>query len=113
MARRAMEDSRGRAGSIMQREGQGKLFSAAGRGGRPAGMAKVYIGAGKEAGIRPGDLVGAIANEAGLNSNVIGAVEVMDRFSLVEVPEVLAREIVQTLVRTRIKGQKVAVRLFS
>jgi ATP-dependent RNA helicase DeaD len=75
-------------------------------------MAKVYIGAGKETGIRPGDLVGAIANEAGLNANVIGSVEVMDRFSLVEVPEVLTRKIIEALSRTRIKGHKVAVRLF-
>ncbi|MEI8014044.1 MAG: DEAD/DEAH box helicase [Nitrospira sp.] len=112
MARRPMADSRGRAGGMMPREGQGRPFNAPGRGGRTAGMVKVYIGAGREAGIRPGDLVGAIANEAGLNSNVIGAVEVMDRFSLVEVPEVLAREIIETLSRTRIKGQKVAVRLF-
>jgi ATP-dependent RNA helicase DeaD len=44
---------------------------------------------------------------------VIGVVEVMDHFSLVEVPEVLAREIIDTLSRTRIKGQKVAVRLFT
>ena len=112
MARRPMGDPRGRTGSMMPREGQGRPFSVPGRGGRTAGMAKVYIGAGREAGIRPGDLVGAIANESGLNSNVIGAVEVMDRFSLVEVPEVLAREIIETLGRTRIKGQKVAVRLF-
>jgi len=112
MARRPMGDPRGRTGSMMPREGQGRPFSVPGRGGRTAGMAKVYIGAGREAGIRPGDLVGAIANESGLNSNVIGAVEVMDRFSLVEVPEVLAREIIETLSRTRIKGQKVAVRLF-
>jgi len=112
MARRPMGDPRGRTGSMMPREGQGRPFSVPGRGGRKAGMAKVYIGAGREAGIRPGDLVGAIANESGLNSNVIGAVEVMDRFSLVEVPEVLAREIIETLSRTRIKGQKVAVRLF-
>jgi ATP-dependent RNA helicase DeaD len=116
MARRPIGDPRGdprgRAGGMMSREGQGRPFSGPGRGGRTAGMAKVYIGAGREAGIRPGDLVGAIANESGLNSNVIGAVEVMDRFSLVEVPEVLAREIIETLSRTRIKGQKVAVRLF-
>jgi ATP-dependent RNA helicase DeaD len=112
MARRPMSDPRGRASGMMPREGQGRPFNAPGRGGRTAGMAKVYIGAGREAGIRPGDLVGAIANEAGLNSNVIGVVEVMDRFSLVEVPEVLAREIIETLSRTRIKGQKVAVRLF-
>jgi ATP-dependent RNA helicase DeaD len=112
MARHPMGDPRGRAGGMMPREGQGRPFNTPGRGGRTAGMAKVYIGAGREAGIRPGDLVGAIANEAGLNSNVIGAVEVMDRFSLVEVPEVLARKIIETLSRTRIKGQKVAVRLF-
>ncbi len=114
MARRPMPmgDPRGRAGGMMPREGQSRPFYAPGRGGRTAGIAKVYIGAGKEAGIRPGDLVGAIANEAGLNSNVIGAVEVMDRFSLVEVPEVLAREVIEALSRTRVKGQKVAVRLF-
>ncbi len=112
MARRPMGDPRWQAGDMMQREGQGRPFHQPGRGGRTAGMAKVYIGVGKEAGIRPGDLVGAIANEAGLNSNVIGAVEVMDRFSLVEVPEVLAREVIETLGRTRVKGQKVAVRLF-
>ncbi len=112
MGRRPMGDLRSQPGRMMPREGQGRPFSPPGRGGRTAGMAKVYIGAGREAGIRPGDLVGAIANEAGLNSNVIGAVEVMDRFSLVEVPEVLAREIIEALSRTRIKGQKVGVRLF-
>ena len=112
MARRPMGDPRGRTSGMMPREGQGRPFNPPGHGGRTAGMVKVYIGAGKEAGIRPGDLVGAIANETGLNSNVIGAVEVMDRFSLVELPEVLAREVIETLRRTRIKGQKVAVRLF-
>src|SRR5206468_7616941 len=35
--------------------------------GREAGMVRVYVGAGREAGIRPGDLVGAIANEANVN----------------------------------------------
>jgi ATP-dependent RNA helicase DeaD len=112
MGRRPMGDSRGRTLGTMQREGQGRPYNGPSRSGRTAGMAKLYIGAGREAGIRPGDLVGAITNEAGLNSNVIGAVEVMDRFSLVEVPEVLAREIIESLSRTRIKGQKVAVRLF-
>ena len=111
-AQRAMGDPRGRAAGMTQRERQSRPFNLSGRGGRTAGMVRVYVGAGKEAGIRPGDLVGAIAKEAGLNSNVIGAVEVMDRFSLVEVPEVLAREVIGTLSRTRIKGQKVAVRLF-
>ena len=84
-----------------------------GRDGREPGMARVYVGAGREAGIRPGDLVGAIANEAKINSKVIGAIEIEDRFSIVDVPEAMARGIVQVLSRVRIKGRKVAVRLFS
>ena len=83
-----------------------------GRGGRSEGMAKLYIGAGRTAGIRPGDLVGAIANEAKLASSRIGAIEVSDRFSLVDVPDELAGAIINALGKTRIKGHKVAVRLF-
>ena len=75
-------------------------------------MARVYIGAGREAGIRPGDLVGAIANEVNVNSSVIGAIEVEERFSLVDVPESLAPRIIQQLSRARIKGRKVSVRIF-
>ena len=94
------------------REGQGRPFGKPGRPGRYAGMVKLYIGAGRTAGIRPGDLVGAIANEASVNSSQIGAIEVTDRFSLVDVPEELSRGIIEALSRTRIKGQKVTVRMF-
>ena len=77
-----------------------------------AGMARIYIGAGWSAGITPGDLVGAIANEARVNSKALGGIEILDRFSLVEVPEAMASKIIDVLGRARIKGQKVVVRLF-
>ena len=76
------------------------------------GMVRLYVGAGRDAGIRPGDLVGAIANEAKINSNLIGAIHIDDRFSLVDVPEQLARGITEILGRARIKGRKVPVRVF-
>jgi len=82
------------------------------RGGRMAGMARIYIGAGWSSGIKPGDLVGAIANEARINSKTLGGIEVLDRFSLVEVPEGMAAKIIDVLGRARIKGHKVPVRLF-
>lgn len=82
------------------------------RAGAEAGMARVYIGVGREAGIRPGDLVGAIANEAKVRSNVIGAIEIEDRFSLVDVPAAMAHIIIDVLGRAWIKGRKVPVRLF-
>ncbi len=82
------------------------------RGGRSAGMVRVYVGAGRAAGIRPGDLVGAITNEAGITSRSIGAIEVEERFSIVDVAEDAARQVIEALGRTRLKGQKVAVRVF-
>lgn len=111
-ARRDSWPLRERVPAARQRDGQGRPFGRPGRPGQAANMAKLFIGAGRTAGIRPGDLVGAIANEAGVDANVIGGIDVQDRFSLVEVPEGLVREIIKALGRTRMKGQKVTVRLF-
>ena len=73
-------------------------------------MTRIYVGAGRKAGVRPGDLVGAIANEAGVDASSIGAIEIADRFSLVEVPEEIAEEIIGALRGTTIKGKRVMVR---
>ncbi|MDQ3696802.1 MAG: DbpA RNA binding domain-containing protein, partial [Gemmatimonadota bacterium] len=70
----------------------------------------LYIGAGRKAGVRPGDLVGAIANEAGIDARAIGAIEIADRFSLVEVPDELADDVIGALRGTTIKGKRVLVR---
>jgi ATP-dependent RNA helicase DeaD len=73
-------------------------------------MAKIYIGAGRQAGVRPQDLVGAIANEAGVAGALIGAIQIADRFSLVEVPEDVANEVIRALGNSTIRGKKVQVR---
>jgi ATP-dependent RNA helicase DeaD len=76
--------------------------------GGPA--ARLFVGAGREAGIRPGDLVGAITGETGLTGRDIGAIEIHQRFALVEVPESAAEEVVRALRSTMIKGRKATVR---
>ncbi|WP_455245561.1 DEAD/DEAH box helicase [Petrachloros mirabilis] len=101
-----------RRGAEHARPGERQPMGRPGRRARDAGMARIYIGAGREAGIRPGDLVGAIANEAKVNSNQIGAITLEERFSIVDVPEAMAQRIFDVLGRARIKGRKVAVRLF-
>jgi ATP-dependent RNA helicase DeaD len=73
-------------------------------------MARVYVGGGRSAGIRPQDLVGAIANESGLAGRDVGAIEIADRFSLVEVPESAADDVIRALQQTRIKGRKLQIR---
>ena len=73
-------------------------------------VARLYIGAGRAANIRAGDLVGAIVNEAGVDPRAIGAIQITDRFSLVEVPADIADSIIETLRATTIKGKRVPVR---
>ncbi|WP_437976451.1 DEAD/DEAH box helicase [Sorangium sp. So ce295] len=73
-------------------------------------VARLYVSAGRAAGIRPADLVGAIANEASLSSRDIGAIEIADGFSTVEVPADAADAVIEALRATRLKGRKVQVR---
>jgi ATP-dependent RNA helicase DeaD len=75
-----------------------------------AGMTRVFIGAGRSAGIRPQDIVGAVAGETRLSGRDIGAIEIADRFTLVEVPEPAADEVVKALRASTIKGKKATVR---
>ena len=82
------------------------------RGPRAASPDRVrlFVGAGRLDGVRPGDLVGAIANEAGLSGGAIGAIEIADRFALIEVPADRADQIIRVLRATTIRGKKVMVR---
>jgi ATP-dependent RNA helicase DeaD len=77
----------------------------------PGGSAaRVFVGAGRDAGIRPGDLVGAITGETGLKGRDIGSIEIHQRFALVEVPESAADEVISALKATVIKGRKATIR---
>ena len=81
-----------------------------GRGTAP-GMTKLFFGAGRESSVTARDLVGAIANEAGLNGKDIGSIDVAERHSVVEVPQDMAEYIIEAMQGSRIKGRKVNVRL--
>ena len=75
-----------------------------------AGTTRLFVGSGRSAGVRPQDLVGAITGESYLSGKDIGAIEIADRFSLVEVPESAADDVVAALRRTGIKGRSATVR---
>jgi ATP-dependent RNA helicase DeaD len=78
--------------------------------GPESGMARLFVGAGKKAGIRPADLVGAIAGESGVPSNAIGAIRIAENFSVVEVPEDLADAIIDAVGAATLRGKKVKIR---
>jgi len=77
---------------------------------RGVGMTRMFVGAGRMANMRPADLVGAIVNEAGIDASDIGAIEIADRYSIVELPEELVEQVIAALRQTTIKGKRQTVR---
>jgi ATP-dependent RNA helicase DeaD len=82
------------------------------RRGRSAteGTTRLFVGTGRSSGVRPQDLVGVITGKSYLSGRDIGAIEIADRFSLVEVPESAADDVVSALRQVSIKGRKATVR---
>lgn len=55
--------------------------------------------------MQPGDIVGAIANEAGIESNYIGRIQLFDGHSTVDLPAGMPKEVFEHLKKVRIRNQ--------
>jgi ATP-dependent RNA helicase DeaD len=75
------------------------------------GMVRLFIGVGRNHRVGPADIVGAIANEADVPGKAIGAIDVYDRFTLVDVPAEYARQVLQGMSNTRIRNERANVRV--
>ena len=73
------------------------------------GMTRLSLNLGRMQRIRPADVVGAIANEAGIPGRSLGAIDIYDTFTLVEVPSAAAAGIAATLRRTNLRGHRMTV----
>jgi ATP-dependent RNA helicase DeaD len=71
---------------------------------------RIFFAAGKKAGIRPADLVGAITGEAKVPSSALGAIQITENFSVVDVPPDLADAIIAAVGAATLRGKKVTVR---
>ena len=73
----------------------------------------VYVSLGRKGGVRPGDLVGAIANETGLSGREIGPIRITENFSVVGVPAGRVDDVVSTMGHTTFRGKKAKVRKYT
>ena len=81
----------------------------AGPGRRPgleAGMERFRVEVGEVHGVKPGNIVGAIANEAGIDSAYMGRIEIFENYSTIDLPEGMPREIFRSLKKTWVSGQQ-------
>jgi ATP-dependent RNA helicase DeaD len=75
-----------------------------------AGMRSYRVEVGHRHGVKPGNLVGAIANEAGIESRYIGRIEIRDGFSLVDLPEQVPEDLIEHLKSVWVAGQRLKIR---
>ncbi len=73
--------------------------------GPEEGMQRFRIEVGHDHKVKPGNIVGAIANEADIESKYIGRINIFDDHSLVDLPEGMPKELFKTLKKTRVMGQ--------
>ena len=76
-------------------------------------MQKFRIDVGRAHNVKPGNIVGAIANEANISSKNIGAIEIYDRFTTVDLPKGLPKETQEILSKARVAGQRLNIREWS
>jgi ATP-dependent RNA helicase DeaD len=77
----------------------------------PMGMQRFRIEVGHQHEVKPGNIVGAIANEAGLDAQHIGHIDIHTEYSLVDLPIGMPREVFQELRKARVCGQRLDIAL--
>ncbi|KAB2954166.1 DEAD/DEAH box helicase [Heliorestis acidaminivorans] len=86
-----------------------KEVSEFGNTGAEPGMVRLFMNIGRGQGVRPQDIVRTIAEEAGIPGNVIGVINIYDKFTFVEVPEDVAGRVLGVMHQNMIKGRKISV----
>ena len=79
--------------------------------GAERGMSRIFINIGSKDGVRPGDIVGAIANEAQIPGKAIGVIEIKDTYSFAEIPDQLAGRVMEALTGGRIRNRPIRVEI--
>lgn len=88
-----------------ERTGKGKKFQ------NDDDMQRYRIAVGRTHHVKPGDIVGALANEAGIASRHIGHIKLFDDFSTVDLPKTLAKETLRQLKTLRVRNQVLDIRM--
>ena len=94
--------------------GGGERVKRERKSGPPSeGMQRYRIEVGHTHGAKPGNIVGAIANEANISSKNIGSIEIYDNFSTVDLPKDMPKATHDTLQKTRVAGRSLGMREWS
>lgn len=77
--------------------------------GAEEGMVRLFVNIGKKQKVKPGDLLGAFAGESGMPGKLVGAIDMYDNYTFVEVPKEYAKDVLNAMKNVKIKGKSINV----
>ena len=78
-------------------------------GAEEEGMARLFINIGKAQKVKAKDILGAIAGEANIPGKLVGAIDLYDKYTFVEVPKEHARAVLKAMKNVKIKGKAINI----
>ena len=77
--------------------------------GAEEGMARLFINIGKAQKVKAKDILGAIAGEANIPGKLVGAIDLYDKYTFVEVPKECAKDVLKAMKNVKIKGKAINI----
>ncbi|EOS27018.1 ATP-dependent RNA helicase DeaD [Lachnospiraceae bacterium 3-1] len=77
--------------------------------GAEEGMVRLFINIGKKQHVKPGDILGAITGESGMPGKLVGAIDMYDKYTFVEVPREYGKEVLKAMSNSKIKGKSINI----
>ena len=75
--------------------------------GAEEGMVRLFVNVGKIDRVKPGDILGAVAGESGMPGNLVGAIDMYDKYTFVEVPREYGADVLKAMKNAKIKGRSI------
>lgn len=92
-----------------EESGRGSLEDPYDESRAEKGMVRLFVNIGKRQGIRPGDILGAVAGESGIPGKLVGTIDLYDKYTFVEVPKEVASDVLDAMKNVKIKGKTINV----
>ena len=90
-------------------DGETGDFKVIDTGAKDPNMVRLFLNIGKKQKAKPGDLLGAIAGESDIPGDSIGAIDMFDNYSFVEVPTENTKKVLKAMKGAKIKGKAIAI----
>ncbi len=80
-----------------------------GNTGAETGMVRLFLNIGKKQKVKPGDILGAVAGESGISGDLVGTIDMYDKFTFVEVPQEYGNKVLAAMRKAKIKGNDINI----